>query len=124
MVSQGILHRDISAGNVFLWDMKGNDNEDDEDDDIEQGRRVGPPPGMEGFLADLELAKLTPLPTSLITVPAPRLPRHTASGAMLIGIPTNNPSPPGPLSRLLFKEQATSPQTAGPQMMVLYCPLH
>jgi hypothetical protein len=103
--------------------MKGNDDED-EDDDIDQGRLVGPPPGMEGFLADLELAKLTPLPTSLITVPAPRPPGRTASGATLIDIPTNDPSPSGPSSHLLFKEQATSPQTAGPQMTVLYCPLH
>jgi hypothetical protein len=104
--------------------MNGNNDEDHEDDDIDQGRRIGPPPGMEGFLADLELAKLMPLPTSLITAPAPGPPHCTAPGATLIDIPTNDPSPSGPSSRFLFKEQATSPQTAGPRMTVLYCPLH
>lgn len=40
MVSKGILHRDISAGNIMLSSL------------------TNPPDGMEGFLMDLEYARL------------------------------------------------------------------
>jgi hypothetical protein len=62
--------------------------------------------------------------TSTNVADYPRLPHHTVSEVTLTDIPTNDPSPPSPSSCLLFKEQAMSPQTASPQMMVLYCPLH
>jgi hypothetical protein len=39
----GMLHRDVSAGNVFLWDKAANNNEP-------------PEAGMRGFLADVEFA--------------------------------------------------------------------
>jgi hypothetical protein len=39
----GMLHRDVSAGNVFLWDKAANNDE-------------LPEAGMRGFLADVEFA--------------------------------------------------------------------
>jgi hypothetical protein len=49
LTKRGILHRDISAGNVFLFDPQGND--------------TLMSPGEEGFLADVELASMPPLST-------------------------------------------------------------
>jgi hypothetical protein len=46
LTKRGILHRDISAGNVFLFDPQGND--------------TLMSPGEEGFLADVELASMPP----------------------------------------------------------------
>ncbi|KAF4600603.1 hypothetical protein EYR38_005242 [Pleurotus pulmonarius] len=44
LVSKGILHRDISAGNIMLSSL------------------ANPPDGMEGFLVDLEYARLNTIP--------------------------------------------------------------
>ncbi|KAF5383054.1 hypothetical protein D9615_004941 [Tricholomella constricta] len=78
----GIIHQDISPGNVYLWVST-------DDDD-------GPPPGYEGFIADLELASL-PQPKT-IDVAVPRLPQPshstspaTTKGPYIIPVPSEKP---------------------------------
>ncbi|KAG5640982.1 hypothetical protein DXG03_006456 [Asterophora parasitica] len=92
LTERGVLHRDISAGNVFLWDSEKNN--------------MGPPKGMEGFLADLEFAsypsgsqvnatlveknphEFKPSSSNPLNESAPV---RTADGAYLISIPSNKP---------------------------------
>lgn len=71
MYENGILHRDISPGNVFLFDKRYGHVMSD---------------GQQGFLADLELAKVPLLKVITITKPV-STPRHDESGAAIIKVP-------------------------------------
>jgi hypothetical protein len=71
----GMLHRDVSAGNVFLWDKAANNDEPPEE-------------GMHGFLADVEFAlqakTMDPTaqhvpPSHRIHVPSEPNPSHTGA---------------------------------------------
>ncbi|KAL6299498.1 hypothetical protein BKA93DRAFT_806666 [Sparassis latifolia] len=101
LVSLGILHRDVSAGNVFLPYPE---------DDV-------PPRGFEGFLADLELASL-PAKADIepyVAVPV-REPEHTSTGAYLIPIPSDELPQERP-THWTFKPGVSASEAApGPEM--------
>jgi len=103
----GILHRDISAGNIYLWDHRDNQNP------------LSPSAGQEGFIADLELASCTP--ASTVSVLRERPPPRLGSGATPIPIPSNNPCRTSPL-RGVFHDAPSPPKSRGPQMTVQSVP--
>jgi Fungal protein kinase len=110
----GILHRDISPGNIYLWDIEGN------------GR--APSAGNEGFIADLELASVPQTATTFIAVPVtPDVPeKRTQAGSYLIPIPSNAPQSPPPRAatpqRMVFKSRPVPPKSdPGPSFTVSCC---
>jgi hypothetical protein len=108
------LHRDISPGNVYLWDIEGN------------GR--APSAGNEGFIADLELASVPQEATTFIAVPVtPDIPvKRTQAGPYLIPIPSNTPQSPPPRAatpqHMVFKSSPVPPKSdPGPSFTVSCC---
>jgi Fungal protein kinase len=108
LTQKGILHRDLSPGNMYIWDVEGNCRP--------------PSAGNEGFISDLELASV-PLPTTtLVAIPAvPDSPVKVQGGPYLIPIPTN--TPPLPLAatsqRKVFESRPVPPKSdAGPSFSV------
>jgi hypothetical protein len=73
------MHRDISPGNVYLWDIEGN--------------CCAHSAANEGFIVDLELASVPQEAATFIAGPAtPDIPaKHTQAAPYLIPIPSNTP---------------------------------
>jgi Fungal protein kinase len=111
----GILHRDISPGNIYLWDIEGN------------GR--APSEGNEGFIADLELASVPQEATTLVAVPVTAdIPvKRIQAGPYLIPIPSNAPQSPPPQvaatpQRMVFESRPVpSKSDPGPSFTVSCC---
>jgi hypothetical protein len=100
----GILHRDISAGNIFIWDSEMNGSP--------------PPEGQDGFLADVELASVKPPASVVETVPAPADPGpHQTSIPFNTSSSSSNPSHHP--TRSVFREVLSPPKSScGPRMTV------
>jgi hypothetical protein len=107
------LHRDISPGNVYLWDIEGNG--------------YAPSAGNERFIADLELASVPQPTTTLIAVPVtPDIPVEHQAGPYLIPIPSDTPqSPPSHAAtpqRMVFTSISVPPKSEpGPSFTVSCC---
>lgn len=119
-----IIHRDISAGNIYIWDTEAN--------------RTKPDEGMEGFIADLELAyvqpphsepeykrvRVSPLGSSPSqAVPAAgvaRMPGPWKNPPTPIPMPGAPVPPPSSMKRVFTGNDIPSsvPVSAGPEMTV------
>lgn len=117
LTSIGVVHRDISPGNVYLWDT------------VLNGK--GPSNGMRGFVADLEFASLPPLPPHqtievqrdvTLVGSSPPLPRSPAfPGQPTIIVPPQPGSLPSPVHKKIKFTNEANPSVvtiAGPEMTV------
>jgi len=75
--------------------------------------------GQQGFLADLELAKV-PLPKTITVAKPVSTPRRDESGAAITEVPANNPPKvlQGLSTHSKFIEVPAPPPSAGPAMTV------
>jgi Fungal protein kinase len=102
LATAGILHRDISPGNLFIWDPRNHHH---------------PRPGQLGFLADVELASVQSPSTEMKAMPVyPR--ERDASGATIIPIPSASRRETNHFTFLEVPGKSKS--VAGPEMTVRY----